>query len=714
MKKIALTLLVMCLLGTTIAQTSKCGIDTKALVREEVANGATTIGFLAKMQPGFDRGALEKAGIVIGAQAGQIVTLTVPVESLSILETSKEVLLYSISHRIANPDCDLMRTDTRTDSVQRGLGVDDGMAFDGTGVYIGITDWGFDYTHPNFYAEDGSNYRIAMAWDHFRLAGPSPAALGYGAGLNYGKVISGRESLMAHHGDTSNIYGYGTHGTHVAGISAGGGHNGVNKGQAPGARLLLCSFGLGEKEWMEAVAWMRQVAADSARRLVVNSSWGMYTFSTLDGTSLLSEAINNWSAEGTVFCTSGGNNGRTSIPFHISGSFHPDAVDTVRTVVVRASQIYSISETGQALVLWGDEDIDFSAGLRFRNGTEVCEGPMFSTADGDTVIYDTVTCGYISVPYRIMIEHSNPFDNRPHIQIDVNKTSLETRLYFTADSGTVHAWNIANKENHAGNEGCTFKSNSYDGFMDGDAKYGVGEPACAAKCISVAAHSADKWNSNGTQYFTGVLTPFSSCGPLINGVNKPEISAPGNDVISSISHWTDDNYQSYMSTTHDGTMYIWSKMSGTSMSCPATTGVVALILQAAPRLSVDNLRNIIFSTARNDDKTGPLVARDSMDTRWGWGKIDALKAVNAAIRHVSLREAEDLRLPLHVYPNPVSGLVHVNTGCGEPVTLEVFNTTGCRLMSMKAETEATIDMSAFPKGIYIIKAGSRTQKLIVQ
>ena len=124
MKKIIFTLLAMSILVGASAQNKKCGIDTKALVAEEIASGATHINMLAKMVPNFDRGVFEKAGIVFGAQAGQIITLRVPVESLPLLESSKEVLEYSISHRIAAPECNNTRFDTRTDSVQAGLGLD--------------------------------------------------------------------------------------------------------------------------------------------------------------------------------------------------------------------------------------------------------------------------------------------------------------------------------------------------------------------------------------------------------------------------------------------------------------------------------------------------------------------------------------------------------------------------------------------------------------
>lgn len=708
MKKIAFTLLAISLLSTLYAQTVKCGVDTKALVKEEKAAGATTISFLAKMAPGYDRDVLEKAGITIGAEAGQIVTLRVPVESLDVLESDKEVLLYSISHRIAAPNCDRTRLDTRTDSVQHGWGTIDDISYNGEGVFIGITDWGFDYTHPNYNGQNHRNWRIARAWDHFRLAGPAPA------GFNYGTEIVGHENLIAAQGDTSNLYGYGTHGTHVAGITTGkGGNNGKLRGQAPGARLLLCSFGLGEAEWMDGVAWMKHVAQDSARRLVINSSWGMYSFSCLDGHSLLSEAINNWSNEGIVFCTSAGNNGDNN--FHISKTF-TSSTDSLKTVAT----YYDLVEEaiGQCLIIWGEEEHDFEARFRMKRNDTIWYGPLMNTAtvnDADTnVIYDTLDCGGTLIPYRIMVEHSNPCDHRPHIQMDVNKeSSLELQLVITAESGTVHAWNVANKTNHAGNEGADFSKKNYGNFTDGDPMYGIGEPGCAEGTLSVAAHVADQRPDDST-YSTGILAYFSSYGPIIDGRQKPDISAPGVNVASSISRWTSGNYMSVMAITENGYNYRFSALSGTSMSSPAVTGVVALMLQANPNLSVEQIHDIIRITARNDDKTGPLLANDSADVRWGWGKIDALKAVNEAVRRVSIATAEEYRLPMFVYPNPASGTVTIETGCGERQTLQVYGIDGRLMLQQEVNEKTTLDTDSWPCGVYIVRSGSRTAKIIKQ
>lgn len=694
------------MLSTTMAQTAKCGIDTKALMREEVASGATSIAFLAQVTSDFNRDAIEKAGIIIGSQAGNIVTLYVPVESLNVLEENKDIELYSIAHRIAQPMMDKTRADTRTDKVQAGEGVSDGQPYDGRGVYIGITDWGFDYTHPNYNNKTVDNWRIDKAWDHFRLAGPAPA------NFNYGTLIEGHQSLLRAKGDTSNLYGYGTHGTHVAGICAGrGANNGKFRGQAPYAKLLLCSFGLGEPQWLDGVNWMRQVAQDSARRIVVNSSWGMYSFSCLDGQSLLSRAINMLSDSGMVFVTSAGNNGDAN--FHISRDFssNPDTLKTVATYYT-----YAADAIGQCLIIWGEQGHDFSAGFRMKYGNNIWASPMFSTtANPDsTIIYDTLPCDSIRIPYRVLIEHENPLDHRPHIQMDVDRhLSLQLQLFITATDGTVHAWNVANKTNHAGNEGADFTTGNNEGFFAGDPYYGIGEPACAAKTISVAAHQADVWAVYDSSMHPGILTYFSSYGPTLDGRQKPEISAPGWYVNSSISRWTTSQYDSTASMTCAGLRYIWSEMSGTSMSSPAVTGIVALLLQANPALTTDQIRQILFTTARNDIRTGPLHERDSASICWGWGKADALDAINEALALVTINQVEEQQLPLHLYPNPTTEFVTINTNCGERQQLQVFSIDGQQILDIPVVIETSLDTRSWPRGIYIVRVGSRTEKLII-
>ncbi|MHC5114382.1 MAG: S8 family serine peptidase [Planctomycetota bacterium] len=104
---------------------------------------------------------------------------------------------------------------------------------------------------------------------------------------------------------------------------------------------------------------------------------------------------------------------------------------------------------------------------------------------------------------------------------------------------------------------------------------------------------------------------FSSRGPTFCGPGgtlaiKPDISAPGVDVRSAAP----------------GGGY--SLKSGTSMASPHVNGVVALMRQACPQLTVDDIKQIIYDTAFDLGTAGE-------DNDYGWGMIDALEAVNMAL-----------------------------------------------------------------------------------
>lgn len=727
MKKIVLFLFVLTALST-VAQ-NKSTVETRALMQnykkaKSVDNMSKTlldryplrydkngasIGVIAKVDNTFSATETEAAGIKITSRVADIVVMRVPIECLSKLEKVKGIVTYSVSHRVA-AEMDNTRMDTRTDSVQQGMGVP--MPFDGEGVLIGITDWGFDYTHPNI--NKASNLRIERAWDHFKLSGPAPQ------GFDYGTEYKTPAEVRAAKSDTAGLYGNGTHGTHVAGICGGNGTpNGKAIGQAPGAHFLLGSWYLDEASWLDQVAWMKGVAKEMGKRLVINSSWGMYTFSTLDGTSLLSQAINHYSDSGIVFVTSGGNNGDEY--YHLQRTFASDT-DTLKSIAS-----YYSSGIGQALIFWGEPCADGQNGCAFEAGFALISNatgaatyysPMFST-ENDIDFLDTfIVAGNDTIRYDIMVESSNPLDMRPHVLLNVSKSGYKLMMLCTAKTGTkVNVFNIANIQNNAGNMGCAFTNAGVYGCQNGDNFYGIGEPACAEMTISVAAHMAD--HQSADSYTTGNITGFSSYGPTLDGRNKPDISAPGHNVVSSLSSYYDDieSYTPVYNTFSGGRGYIWAKMSGTSMSSPAVTGVVALMLQANPNLTVNDIRDILFSTARNDDKTGPLLANDSVSVRWGHGKVDALKAVNKAYDKLSIDDAARIRPALVVYPNPATDRVTIITGSNLPQPMELFSADGRCVMRGSIASQQTIDLSKLSRGVYFVRvhdrAGVRMEKIIV-
>ena len=108
------------------------------------------------------------------------------------------------------------------------------------------------------------------------------------------------------------------------------------------------------------------------------------------------------------------------------------------------------------------------------------------------------------------------------------------------------------------------------------------------------------------------LSWFSSAGPTRDGRQKPEVSAPGHDVLAA----------------HSRTGTGVTRKSGTSMAAPAVTGTVALLLsEAAARgqtLDAASIRRLVIDAAR--DNPPPAGA---WHDRYGHGRIDAAAALGA-------------------------------------------------------------------------------------
>lgn len=125
----------------------------------------------------------------------------------------------------------------------------------------------------------------------------------------------------------------------------------------------------------------------------------------------------------------------------------------------------------------------------------------------------------------------------------------------------------------------------------GDGPQTVGSPGAARDALTVGAAS---------KIGPGLhLAPFSSRGPNLAGVLKPEVVAPGVSIVSADA----------------GTTSGYFAASGTSMATPFVAGVVALALQRDSTLDPAAVKSLVTGTARDAGAPGP-------DNAWGHGLLD--------------------------------------------------------------------------------------------
>jgi serine protease AprX len=127
-------------------------------------------------------------------------------------------------------------------------------------------------------------------------------------------------------------------------------------------------------------------------------------------------------------------------------------------------------------------------------------------------------------------------------------------------------------------------------------------------------------NDKGTATLTDdSLASFSAYGKSEDGAVKPDLVAPGTDIIARLV-----NQNMGLAAAHPankvGTQYF--RMSGTSMAAPMVSGAVAMLLQDEPGLTPDQVKYRLMSTA-NSSWPGYIASK------MGAGYLDIYAAVNA-------------------------------------------------------------------------------------
>jgi serine protease AprX len=90
------------------------------------------------------------------------------------------------------------------------------------------------------------------------------------------------------------------------------------------------------------------------------------------------------------------------------------------------------------------------------------------------------------------------------------------------------------------------------------------------------------------------ITSFTPAGTTIEGFNKPDIYAPGVDIISVLSYGSDWYFEFPERVVMDREYF---RLSGTSMAAPMVAGAAAILLQAEPGLTPDQVKFRLTNSA---------------------------------------------------------------------------------------------------------------------
>ena len=189
------------------------------------------------------------------------------------------------------------------------------------------------------------------------------------------------------------------------------------------------------------------------------------------------------------------------------------------------------------------------------------------------------------------------------------------------------------------------------------------------------------------------MAPFSSWGPINvdgSGRQKPNVVAPGMDIRSVV---LDGSYEA---------------KNGTSAAGPFVAGLVALIISANPALAgdVETIETIIEQTAvpkTSNVNCGDISGSEVPNNSWGYGRIDALAAVQMALNTVDIKTPSTTTSQL--VPNPFTDNIRFDyEGFTGKTTLQLFNSTGQVVVSfdwiLAEKGNKNIQLKDLPSGVY--------------
>lgn len=639
---------------------------------------------------------VEALGCRIQTRTGNIATVLIPLSQVEALSKLANVQYISASQPMTL-NMDSARYYSKVTDVHAGKDLPH--PYTGKDVIVGVVDVGFDYTHPNFYDKTGKTYRLKQVWEQ-------NSSIDKTIYTTESEILEQKYSLDS---DTE------THGTHVMGMAAGGGYDTPYQGVAYESDMMAVATTMRDADIVNGVDYLFQESEKAGKPCVVNLSLGS-TIDAHDGTAMMDLMLDRLTGPGKIITAGMGNSGSSQ---EYVALMSPG--DTLRTFVERDPKKTNLKKEERCIVsLWGDkpkEDFSITLGFYDPNKKSFIGNTEFLSAD-TLVVKDGYYCYYTSpegVKYEAQANAAlYPYNDKYNIQIlfvyPEEAPKIHLALQVTSKNTPVRAW--ASK--------CSFQDNGMSPVATaGSGDFSIGSPASAHNVISVGAYTTrfgnvDTHEDNFVSEL-GKLAPFSSVGPTLDNRIKPEITAPGQFVISSYNSYyleregedyEKDRKRQVKYSSFNGREYPWGYMRGTSMACPFVTGTIALWLQANPTLTPDDIKEVFSRTAIQDqeDESYP-------NNRWGWGKIDAYKGLLEVLNLPTSTENIFEEKPyeaVSVYAGTTPGSFHVRWAeVPGAFSIQVFDASGRNWYANKVEAPTSVDypvvLGTTQPGIYFIR-----------
>lgn len=567
------------------------------------ADTPETITAFVTLNDGEDATFLKELGLDVLYTAGQVSIVIMPVDRAEEIAEMPQVKCVAFGER-SDAKMDVARRITFVDEINQGYDIDGKMmSFTGAGVVTGLYDTGLDPNHAAFRNADGSS-RVKALFEA-RNDGNTARVTSYTTPEAIAKYTTDDE--------------WESHGTHVAGIMAGSrnvkgryaqtvsGQTTRTEGDIPyygvayNSDLVIGCGDFFDASILAGVAAVVNHAKQLGQPAVVNLSLGGNTgpHDANSQTAILLDGL----SEDAMICVAAGNEGES--PMAIQKNFSRMSGLNLNTFMTGATSdalpmVYSAE-------FWSGNATQFECSLVIYDkldqkivSSQKVTGNETYTASNWEALGDVFT-GSVSVSSGI-----DKQTNRFYVVMNNN-------LRYNSSSTKVFGVNITGKAGEkcyayintysTAPQQVFFTSQNVTGYLNGTPDGSINGFGCGKKVLSVGSYTSRTsapyiGNGNYTGSGTiGAISSFSSYGELADGRQLPDICAPGQQIVSSISQYYYNKQKlgervNALSTEFDHTSAYYP-FQGTSMATPFAAGIVALMLEANPDLTSDEILTIL-------------------------------------------------------------------------------------------------------------------------